>query len=480
MSAGVHTAKSGFETIIYESHTIPGGNCTSWKRKGYLFEGGMHWVTGSSKDQMLYKVWEDVGALSDTTKIINTDPFMVCMWKGEEICLYRDVDRLENHLIKVSFEDTALIRQLCKDIRRFRSLKMPIMNIQGLKVKKGAVPTTSLRDLMAMIPALLRLPALSKISARDYAARFKHQGIRLLLSEVVNPEYDCVSLFFSLGEFLSGDGGYVGGGSLMVANGMAKRFRELGGEIRFGKRVEQVIVENGKAVGVMVNGERIEADAVIVTGDTLAAIDTLFTPSFNEKWAMNMKRDTIPLISTFAGFGVEADLSALPENILFPLEKPFKFAGQVFSAFGFYNYGAYKNYAPKGCSVLTTLLVGDTYNYWKAAQDRGCYEEHKAELAAAVFRYAEENIPQVRGKLLHWNIATPLTYERFCGTYRGSWMTITPPGVKRVTYPHKSAKIKSLYFAGQRIMSPGGLPVAVATGRNAAQYLCRDFGAVFG
>jgi hypothetical protein len=39
--------------------------------------------------------------------------------------------------------------------------------------------------------------------------------------------------------------------------------------------------------------------------------------------------------------------------------------------------------------------------------------------------------------------------------------------------------VKNLYFAGQRILPPGGLPAGVITGRKAAQYLCRDFGMVF-
>ena len=52
LSAGVYAAKAGFKTTILESHIIPGGLSTSWKRKGYLFEGGMHWLTGSSEKQL--------------------------------------------------------------------------------------------------------------------------------------------------------------------------------------------------------------------------------------------------------------------------------------------------------------------------------------------------------------------------------------------------------------------------------------------
>lgn len=39
--------------------------------------------------------------------------------------------------------------------------------------------------------------------------------------------------------------------------------------------------------------------------------------------------------------------------------------------------------------------------------------------------------------------------------------------------------IANLYFAGQRLQPPGGLPVAATTARTAIQYLCRDTNAVF-
>ena len=48
LSAGVYAQKCGFQATILESHNIAGGNCTAWKRKEYLFEGGMHWLGGSN------------------------------------------------------------------------------------------------------------------------------------------------------------------------------------------------------------------------------------------------------------------------------------------------------------------------------------------------------------------------------------------------------------------------------------------------
>ena len=45
LSAGVYAARSGFDVTILEQHNTFGGLSTSWSRKGYFFEGGMHWLT---------------------------------------------------------------------------------------------------------------------------------------------------------------------------------------------------------------------------------------------------------------------------------------------------------------------------------------------------------------------------------------------------------------------------------------------------
>ena len=76
-AAGIYAHRSGFDAVIYESHSLPGGASTSWRRKGYLFEGGMHWLTGSSPKTALYRLWREVGALDDTVNILYRDPFLV-------------------------------------------------------------------------------------------------------------------------------------------------------------------------------------------------------------------------------------------------------------------------------------------------------------------------------------------------------------------------------------------------------------------
>ena len=88
-------------------------------------------------------------------------------------------------------------------------------------------------------------------------------------------------------------------------------------------------------------------------------------------------------------------------------------------------------------------------------------------------------MPETKDKVEVCDIATPLTYERYCGNWKGSWMTEMTPSMKMKNYPAVIKGLSGLYFAGQRMFPPGGLPPALTSGRTAVQYLCKDTGTVF-
>lgn len=477
LSAGVYARRSGFGAEILEMHTIPGGNSTSWRRGGYLFEGGMHWLTGSSSGSPLHRLWQETGALREDTEIYNRDPFFTCLEGSRSVCLYRDPDRLERHLRDIAPEDAKMIHSLCRDIKKFRKMAMPVMDIKGVEVKHKSTPPLSL--MFSMLSVLPRMNALGKISCGEYVAKFKNPTLRKLFGSMIGSnDFTANSIHFTLGTLAAGDGGYPVGGSLAMARNMASRFEELDGTIRYSTRAEKVILQDGRVTGVVAGGEFIPADAVIVTVDALAAVDALFDPPLHEPWMDEMRRAAKPLLNTFLCFGVEADLSELPENLLFSPKKPLMFAGESFPCLGINNYASFAGYAPKGCTAVTSALMGDSYDYWKRAKEDGSYQSKKERLASDMMDILGEQFPQMRGRFAVWDVATPLTYERYCGTYKGSWMTVMEPGVPQASYPLK-AEVSGLYFAGQRMFAPGGLPVAVSTGRTAVQYLCRDSKTVF-
>lgn len=479
LAAGIYAQESGFTSIIMEAQHNAGGNCTGWSRKGYFFEGGMHWLNGSSGDSTIHRFWRETKALNDESKIYIKDPFLSCDYYGTKIHAYRNVDRFENQLFELFPEEVYQIKKLCASIRHFKKLRPPMLDVPGVKVRNNNPLTVKM--IIKLIPFALPLFFLSRLKFDTYLRRFKHPAIKLLLSNVVRPGYSTLSFLFIISCFMDNDGGYVEGGSVRMVQNMARYYAELGGELQYGCKAEKLIVdrESGlKAAGVIANGKSIPADAVILAFDLQNAVETFFDDPISESWMDRLWKKPNLIITYFVCVGVKADLSGLPETEVFPVE-PFEFAGERIETLGVYNYAQIPAYAPPGCSALTIRIQTDSCEFWKAMKEQGLYYQKKEELFTMVRERLEKQYSIIRGNIDVWDLATPLTYERYCGSWRGCWMTISPTGDSR-SYPSKSRSIKGLYFAGHRMMPPGGMPCALITGRRAVQYLCRDLHMQFG
>ncbi|MCL2059176.1 MAG: NAD(P)/FAD-dependent oxidoreductase [Oscillospiraceae bacterium] len=476
LSAGVYAQKCGFDVTVLESHSIAGGNCTAWKRGGYLFEGGMHWLTGSNPDEQLNKLWRYVGALDDSVKIHTNEPFLEYDHNGTAIRLYRDVNRTEKHLISLSPADEKEIKSLCDKIRSVQNLAMPVTDLRGVKTtKKIHLP---LKLLFSALSAMRVMNMCSRLSREQYVSRFAHEGIRDMLRSVTAEEGGILPLVFTMGTLARGDGGFPEGGSLPFVMRIVDTFKGLGGELFLNTRADKVLIENNKAVGVIAGDERLNADAVIVTADTMQ-MEHLFDIPLEAPWLDEMKTITKPTMCVFVSLGIDADLSKYPHGYYFKPDTPIKIANQTYEYLNFINYSADRVYSPEGKTAMTTILSGDTYDYWKKAKEEDNYAAYKKRVADDIVAALAAKLKEAAGKIEVVDVATPLTYERYCANWKGSWMTEMLPGMKMKSYPSAIKGLDGVYFAGHRMMPPGGLPVALMSGRTAVQYLCRDTGTLF-
>ena len=72
------------------------------------------------------------------------------------------------------------------------------------------------------------------------------------------------------------------------------------------------------------------------------------------------------------------------------------------------------------------------------------------------------------------DVATPLTYERYTNAYRGSYMSfVTTDKTKGLMRKGLIKGLNNFVLAGQWIMSPGGLPIALFSGKHAAIRVCK-------
>lgn len=63
LSAGCYAQMNGYQSTIFELHDLPGGLCTAWERKGYIFDGCIHDLFGSGEGQPFHSMWQELAAV---------------------------------------------------------------------------------------------------------------------------------------------------------------------------------------------------------------------------------------------------------------------------------------------------------------------------------------------------------------------------------------------------------------------------------
>lgn len=318
LTCAIYAQRAGFKTTILEKAGGPGGVSTSWKRKGYTFEGGIHWLIGSRPGLPLHDVWTETGALGTNNPVFYKDPVYTLIDGDTVLELPRSAKKMQKVLGTFSPRDKAALAVLRFHIWCFTFFHTPILDLGGLKVRHPH--RFSLTEFLKMGPAVLLTPYLMSISAGRYIRRFRNPHVRRLLETVVDPKINALSLIYTLSTFDDGDGGYPEGGSLRMSRNMADTFTALGGQIRYHTPATGVR-ETPEGICVLTENGSIASDAVVISSDARTAIDKLFPEPLETRWARRLRSKLRTAQCMFVAIGVRTDLSGFPRCMQIVLER---------------------------------------------------------------------------------------------------------------------------------------------------------------
>jgi phytoene dehydrogenase-like protein len=267
-------------------------------------------------------MWRELGVIPAIAMRPYEELVRVERSDGEPLTVYTDLDRLHEHMRALSPVDATVIDELIGAARDFATF-----HLLGLAL---ASPLERTRAL-AMLPRLLKY---SRVTLEQFAQRFTDPFLRRAFPTLVYdwPQIPVAMLLTFMGRTHIGDYGWPAGGSIAVARAIEQRFVELGGQIRYHARVQSILVENDRAVGVrLTDGSEHRADVVVSNANGHATI-----------FEMIGGRYTSPAIRSYYGapedriemgihvsLGVARNLSQEPHAIVLPLEAPVIIAGEA-------------------------------------------------------------------------------------------------------------------------------------------------------
>jgi len=431
LSSGLMWQKNTVDkkTLIIEKNSYPGGYSTAYERNGYVFE----------TTQLFPDIIDMVNYLDVKIDLKQYEGNFMrrLVVEGDEVTEYKipaGAENFTNYLVKTFPADEDKIRRLMAYsvdmFRQVRKLKANarftdklLIPVQAPKVvanlnrtysdflDKFGITNPKLREVMETFTSFSGVPSARASSIMATGA---------MLSSMTR----CFRPYGFFDEFPAK---------------MAQGFQERGGEILFNTPVEKIVIEDGSAVGVRVQGEDavIRARKIITTVDPMLAMRQLVGDEhLPEKYITRLNNTIMSVSSVNVALGLddEIDLSGLdldyPYNVvstgLGTAEKLFEgfLAGdQAFAEDCFQmavNCPSLTTGAKNTVTLRCTPFALGKWAEWRE-KDYTRYVNEKEKWGDFFIAIAEKYfIPGLSKHIIVKDISTPATYRRYSGSPTGS------------------------------------------------------------
>jgi phytoene dehydrogenase-like protein len=477
LSAGIYARLNGFDAEIIEMHSITGGQCTAWERKGYRFDYCLHWLVGTRKGPF-NDIWRETNAINDKVEIVDHEVHTkVFADDGREFILYTDLNKWEEYLSKLAPEDTKKIKRMCADMRK-SSFLQPFSDPPGLRK-----PGQTIASMFRMMPVMILFMKFGRKSCDEYFGKlgFTNESLKFFLDiSYGSRDFSALAFIMMFAWFNQKNAGYLIGGSLPMAKRMTNRYLDLGGKLTVRSRVKKIVVENNMAKGVVLSDNtEIRADYVISAADGHSTIFDMLDGKYLTKKISNAYENWelfTPIVQVSFGINkiIESEVPVETWNINDQLIG----RTRTVNGYSIMNYCFDPTMAPEGKSVIV-IRFESPWELWKDI-DTGAYKDEKKKIEKDAKNILEKRYPGISADIEVCDVATPVTDVYYTGVWKGSYEGFLPSSKNLMDNLNPAIPgLKKFYMAGQWLFPGGGLPPAGQSGKWAIQYICKEERKVF-
>lgn len=473
LATGYYACKNGYKVDIFEMQGKPGGMCTSWQRRDYTFDYCIHNLAGTSQYSGIYQVWKELGAF-DGTDLLHHDEFVrIENLSGNVLHWYTDLDRLENHLKQIAPEDSRILGQLITAARRLAGADLSAMSMGGFS---------------RTLKVFTRLPTINrwaKVTIGQFARQLRNPFLKRAFLHIM---YDMpgelvpiMALIIFMAGFIRGDFGWPMNGSLGLSTRIEKKLQAAGANIHYKAPVEKIIVENGCAVGILLqDGTQYRADKIISAADGYSTIFEMLegryvTEPIKKYYGSAGESSPFGLI---VFLGVKKEYPDMPKALTLLFDKPFDVGEIEQDSLHVVTYGHETGLVPQGKSIIK-IEAQASYPYWKKRRGRSLevYRAEKEKIGQKIIGLISPRFPGLKNEIEVIDISTPLTAERYTGN-RFGWQA-GPPEENAAEIQRKGLSktlpgLLNFYHVGQWSMATLGVSNVAVMGRNLVKELCKE------
>ena len=473
-------AAKGAKVLVLERYLIPGGSGGYFEREGYRFDVGASMIFG----------FGDRGTTNLLTRALDAVDM--------EIETFADPVQIHYHLpdleLKVHRDYEAFLQELIaifpheeQGIRAFYGKCWEVFNyLNSMELLSLEEPRYLMRVFFQKPWSCLGLAKYLPLNAGDIARKYIKDPKLLqfidmecyLWSVVPADKTPMINAGMVFSDRHYGGINYPKGGVGQIAQKLADGLTKAGGEIKYKARVTEIIIENGKAVGVkLADNTEYRATRIISNAtrwDTFGKlVRSEYTPKKEQKWQQRYQKSP-----SFLSLHLGVDASVLPEGtechhiLLESWDKMEQSQGTIFVSIPTL---LDPSLAPAGYHIVHTFTPS-TIEEWQGLSTQE-YEEKKEQAANKLIDRLEAIFPGLSAGLDYQEVGTPRTHRRFLGREDGTYGPVPRRKLAGLLgMPFNRTSIPGLYCVGDSTFPGQGLNAVAFSGMSCGHRVAVDLG----
>ena len=477
LAAAIRLQAQGLQVTILEKNAKVGGHAYQLVRNGYTFDMGPSIITAPD---LIQRIFRCAGVrLEDYLDLVKLDPFYrIYFHDGSSLDYTDDTERMKQQMAEFNMADA---RNYDHFMAHARQLYNAVIT-DGL----GSIPF-DLQTMLGFLPRALRLRAL--MPAYNFVKRYfddpRHRFTFSFHPLFIGGNPFRAPAVYLMIPYLEKTGGvwFCKGGMYNLVRALESVFKELGGVVETDAEVEQIVVEDRQAKGVLAKGQFYKADGVISNADLVHTYGELIEPEHRRKWSYKKLRKVQYSMSAFLLYlGVRKKYPQLQHHTLILSERYKGLIDDIFDHkilpddFSMYLHVPSQTdplMAPEGCESMYILVPVPNL------EGSISWEKTEKRYTNKILAFLENNfgLTDLRASIEVLETFTPLDFRQQRNNYLGSAWGVEPKLTQTAYFrPHnRSEDIQQLYFVGASTHPGAGVPGVLLTAETTVKLVVKDF-----
>ena len=477
LAAAIRLQAKGMQVTLLEKNASVGGHAYQLTKDGYTFDMGPSIITAPD---LIQRVFECAGMrMEDYLDLVKLDPFYrIYFHDGTSLDYTDDGEQMKRQMTQFNAADAANYDCFMAHTRQLYDAVIT----DGLGATAFDLPT-----MLGFLPRALRLRAL--MPAYDFVKKYfddpRHRFTFSFHPLFIGGNPFRAPAVYLMIPYLEKTGGvwFCRGGMYRLVRALADVFKRLGGVVKTDAEVEQIVVENRRAKGVIANGQFYEADGVISNADLVHTYGELIKSEHRRKWSDKRLRKTQYSMSAFLIYlGVRKKYPQLKHHTLILSERYKGLIDDIFDNkvlpddFSMYLHIPSQTdptMAPEGCESMYVLIPVPNLESginWKKT---------KAAYTESVLTFLENDfgLTDLKRSIEVLEMFTPSDFKKERNSHLGSAWGVEPKLTQTAYFrPHnRSEDIQKLYFVGASTHPGAGVPGVLLTAETTTKLVIKDF-----